>query len=95
MENKIPYTIRKPKQFKQDYKLCKTRGLNINLLNEVIYTLVYKQSPDIKYRDHTLIGNYKGYRECHIQSDWLLIYKIIDKENLIVFTRTGSHNDLF
>ncbi len=89
------YIVKKTKQFKQEYKLCKTRGLNIELLNNVIYTLICKQPLEPKYKDHTLIGNYKGYRECHIQSDWLLIYKIIKIDNTIIFARTGTHSDLF
>jgi len=48
---------------------------------------------DFKHRDHPLIGNYKGFRECHIESDWLLVYKVTDEE--IIFVRTGTHADLF
>jgi mRNA interferase YafQ len=48
---------------------------------------------DFKYRDHPLIGNYKEFRECHIENDWLLVYKITDEE--IIFERTGRHTDLF
>ena len=48
-----------------------------------------------KYRDHILIGNYADRRECHIEPDWLLIYKIDFDENKIIFERTGTHSDLF
>ncbi|MBF1203051.1 MAG: type II toxin-antitoxin system YafQ family toxin, partial [Fusobacterium periodonticum] len=47
------------------------------------------------YRDHNLIGNYKGYRECHIESDWLLIYKIMENILILTLSRTGTHSELF
>ncbi|MFZ2466375.1 MAG: type II toxin-antitoxin system YafQ family toxin, partial [Ruminococcus bromii] len=50
--------------------------------------------PD-KYRDHLLIGNYKGKHECHLEPDWLLIYEYLDDELILFLTRTGSHSDLF
>ncbi len=89
------YILKRTKLFKQEYKLCKSRGLNIELLNNVMYKLVCKESLEPKYRDHILIGNYKGYRECHLQGDWLLIYKIVPADNTIIFARTGTHSDLF
>ena len=64
-------------------------------LKDIITKLVNQEMLAPKYRDHKLIGNYQGRRECHIQSDWLLIYKLIPEENLIVFERTGTHSDLF
>lgn len=94
MNNDI-YIVKKTKQFKQEYKRCISRGLNIELLNRVLYALIYKIPLEPKYKDHSLIGNYKGYRECHIQNDWLLIYKIVHDENTIILTRTGTHSDLF
>lgn len=80
-------------QFKKDVKLMKKRGKNLNLLKIVMNDLINNISLDSKYKDHPLIGNYQGRRECHLEPDWLLIYK----ESLleIVFERTGSHSDLF
>ncbi len=73
----------------------KKRGLDMSELETVIDTLLAEKPLDEKYRDHDLHGQYEGYRECHIQPDWLLIY-IIDKgQAVLVATRTGSHSDLF
>ena len=58
-------------QFKKDLKLAKKRGLNLELLSVVVNTLVAQQPLDMKYRDHNLSGNYSGFRECHIEPDWL------------------------
>ncbi len=55
--------------------------------------LINLEPLDIRYRDHKLTGNFKDHRECHLEPDWLLIYKIDDEK--IVFERTGSHSDLF
>jgi mRNA interferase YafQ len=61
-------------RFRKDRNLAKKRGLNLTRLNDVIKTLLKGKSLDAKYRDHELGGNLAGFRECHIQSDWLLIY---------------------
>jgi mRNA interferase YafQ len=77
------------------YKLAIKRGLDITLLDMVIQTLLEEKPLDPKYKDHPLIGNYAGFRECHILGDWLLVY-IIDKKQLILTaSRTGTHSDLF
>ncbi|WP_311496889.1 type II toxin-antitoxin system YafQ family toxin [uncultured Mobiluncus sp.] len=82
-------------QFRKDYKRIKKRGYNLSLLQDVLETLCEEKSLDAKYKDHALMGAYKGFRECHVQPDWLLIYTI-DKDKLIlVAARTGSHADLF
>lgn len=82
-------------QFRKDYKRIKRRGYDVKLLKEVIDLLLNEQQLDEKYRDHGLIGNYAGFRECHILPDWLLIYAV-DKERLILTaSRTGTHSDLF
>ncbi len=80
-------------QFKKDYKRCQKRGLNICLLQDVIATLAIPQSLPDKNKDHSLSGNYKGRRECHIESDWLLIYEYFNNE--VYLDRTGTHLDLF
>lgn len=82
-------------QFKKDLKLAKKRGCNINHLRKVIHALAQDQQLAPKYRDHGLAGNYRGFRECHIEPDWLLIYRI-DQDVLELFLfRTGTHSDLF
>ena len=84
-------------QFKKDYKLAVKRGCNPQRLQKVLNVLVNQQSLPEKYRDHSLINshNYKNVRECHIQPDWLLVYKVEDKELTLKLIRTGSHSDLF
>ena len=81
------------KQFGKDYKLAMKRGLAVEALDTVIGTLLAEKPLSAKYRDHNLSGNYKNYRECHIQPDWLLIYRIAN--TVLVLYRTGSHADLF
>jgi len=81
------------RQFERDIKRIKKRGKNLEKIKIVIRTLLQGERLDPIHRDHKLIGDYKGRKECHIESDWLLIYKI--DENRIVFERTGRHTDLF
>lgn len=81
-------------RFRRDYKLMKKRGLNMDLLEKIIETLLSEKPLDRKHRDHQLVGDYAGFRECHIQSDWLFIYWA-DRERLILTAaRTGTHADL-
>lgn len=82
-------------QFRKDYKRLKKRGYDMNLLEEIISLLQNQEPLNDRYRDHGLVGNYTGFRECHILPDWLLIYAT-DKEKLILTaSRTGTHSDLF
>ena len=82
-------------QFKKDYKTAIKRNLDINKLDELIRLIAFdKQIPE-KYKDHELSGNWKGFRECHIEPDWLLIYTISNNKLCLTLTRTGSHSDLF
>lgn len=71
------------------------RGLNIDLLKDVVKILVDGQVLPEIYKDHELTGNWIGHRECHIQNDWLLIYKKIEDILVLELTRTGTHSDLF
>jgi mRNA interferase YafQ len=87
--------VRYSSQFKKDYKLIKKRGYDINLFENVLKLLVQNKPLSEVYLDHQLIGNYKGYRECHITPDWLLIYKVEKDILTLSLTRTGTHNDLF
>lgn len=82
-------------QFRRDYKQMKKRGADLSLLEDVIQTLIEEKTLDPKYRDHELSGDYKGFRECHIKPDWLLIYEISSDEIVLTATRTGTHSDLF
>lgn len=89
----MPLTIRQSTQFRRDIKRLLRSGADLVKLEEVIETLVDEQALDSRYRDHSLIGNWKGHRECHIQPDWLLIYRVTGDELQLV--RTGSHSELF
>ena len=82
-------------QFKKDLKRIRKRGLDLNSLKFVLDTLQKQEALPLKYRDHALSGSYKGFRECHIQPDWLLIYAIDDDRLILVASRTGTHADLF
>ncbi len=82
-------------QFKKDYKMAIKRNLDINKLDEVIRLLVLDDPLPDKYKDHELSGNWTGFRECHIEPNWLLIYKISNNKLCLSLTRTGSHSDLF
>lgn len=83
------------KSFKKDFAKALKRGCNPELFEEVLELLVHEEPLPQKYRDHSLVGNYCGYRECHIQPDWLLIYKIDGGKLLLTLARTGTHSDLF
>lgn len=84
-------------QFKKDYKLAIKRGCDPVKLQEVITLLVNEQPLPKKHKDHALTNsrNYKNMRECHIEPDWLLVYKIEKEILLLKLIRTGSHSDLF
>ena len=82
-------------QFKKDLKTAKKRGYNLDLLDEVVTKLSNLQPLEAKNRDHELSGIYKGFRECHIQPDWLLIYRINNNDLILFLSRTGTHSDLF
>ena len=81
------------KQFDRDVKRMRKRGKDLDKLKLTLAILIAEQQLEQRYQDHTLGGNYKNRRECHIEPDWLLIYKLTGNE--IFFERTGSHADLF
>ena len=80
--------------FKRQVKLAKKRGQNIEKLQIVIQCLIKDNSLSAEYRDHKLVGNFGGCRECHIEPDWLLIYRLTNDGGLEL-VETGSHADLF
>ena len=82
-------------QFKKDYKLSIKRNLDIKLLDDIIKHLSCGESLPDNCNDHELSGNWKGHRDCHIQPDWLLIYRIDGDVLILTLTRTGTHSDLF
>lgn len=84
-------------QFKKDYKLAVKRGCNPKEFETVVNLLINEQPLPEKYKDHALVNskNYKDMRECHIEPDWLLVYKVYEDMLILRLIRTGSHSDLF
>ncbi len=91
----MKYEIQRTTRFKKDYNLALKRGCDPNLLMEVIALLANGEQLPERYNDHSLSGNYAGYRECHVQPDWLLIYKRTESALILTSYRTGTHSDLF
>jgi mRNA interferase YafQ len=88
------YTIRQTNQFKKDLKRLIKQGKNMTLLGEVVDTLIAGKALDAKHQDHPLSNNWKGFRNCHIEPDWVLIYKKDDGVLILTLTRCGSHSEL-
>lgn len=82
-------------QFKRDYKLAMKRNKDMSLIDDCIRKLAAREELPPKFRDHDLSGNWAGHRECHVQADWLLVYRIEDDDLILVLARTGAHSDLF
>ena len=89
------YSVRPTTRFRRDLKRLKKRGYDLNLLDEVIQMLAEGKPLPARMRDHPLVGDYDGCRECHISPDWLLVYEIWQEELILYLTRTGTHSDLF
>ena len=81
------------RQFERDTKRMKKRGKNLDKLKIIICSIVAEEPLDSIHREHQLVGNWKGRRECHIESDWLLIY--LYESDRVIFERTGTYSDLF
>ncbi|GHV20911.1 hypothetical protein AGMMS49959_09160 [Planctomycetales bacterium] len=81
--------------FKKELRLMQKRGKDLSLIKNVIDTLAQGERLASPHKDHALKGDYSGFRECHITSDWLLIYRIVEERLELVLSRTGSHSDLF
>ena len=86
-------SIRRDTQFKRDVKRLQKRGRNLDKLKKVIQSLIKAEKLEVKHRDHQLKGLFKDCRECRIEPDWLIIYRIEGSELCLV--RTGYHDDLF
>ena len=80
-------------QFQKDIKLMLRRGKSVEKFKEVANRLISQSVLDVRFRNHKLTGNYKDRWECHLEPDWLLVYKLSGDE--IIFERTGTHSDLF
>lgn len=82
-------------KFVKDLKRAKKRGKDLSKIKNIMTALLANTPLPFKNKDHALIGNFDNRRECHIEPDWLLIYKVDEAKLEIVFERTGSHSDLF
>jgi len=91
----MTYKVKFTSAYKKDYKRAKKCGLDINLLDDVVEELRQGHQLDPRYHDHELRGNWAGFRECHIQPDWLLVYLIEDDILTLTLTNTGTHADIF
>lgn len=91
----MKYEIQKTSQFKKDFKLALKRNCDIKKLQNIITILANGETLPESCYDHPLKGNYSGYRECHIEPNWLLVYKITENVLILTLYRTGSHSDLF
>lgn len=86
-------TVRESTAFKRDVKRIRRGSVDLSKLQPVVVKLAKMEKLETRHSEHFLTGNWKGYKECHIAPDWLLIYKIVGDELLLA--RTGSHSELF
>ena len=91
----MKYDLQFTSQFNKDLKLAKKQNNDLGKLIEVIDILANGETLDAKYKDHSLTGNYRGTRECHVEPDWLLIYEIRGDVLVLMLYRLGSHSELF
>ena len=82
-------------RFRKDLKRIRKRGYDLSKLDDVLQTLLLEKPLHEKHRDHDLTGDYKGFRECHIEPDWLLVYAVDKGKLILTASRTGTHSDLF
>lgn len=82
-------------QFRKDLKQIRKRGYDLSKLAAILQKLLAGEPLQAKHRDHDLTGDYKGFRECHIEPDWLLVYAIDKGKLILTASRTGTHSDLF
>lgn len=91
----MKYEVKPTTAFKKDLKKIKNNRPLLDKLKEIIRTLAEDLPLPDACRDHMLIGDYAGYRECHVSPDWLLIYKKQNELFVLILSRTGTHSELF
>lgn len=84
-----------PKRFEKDLQKYQNKGKDLEKIAEIMDLIESRQSIPAKHKDHPLLGIWKGYRELHIEPDWLLIYKISDDDNIVFYARTDNHDSAF
>ena len=95
MSGELPLNVEWTNVFKRDYKRAMKRNLDISLLDDIIGKLSRRETLPPRNQDHPLHNNWVGFRECHIEPDWLLIYCYLHNQLVLVCSRTGTHSDLF
>jgi mRNA interferase YafQ len=88
-----PLVLKHTAKFDRDVKLQEKRGMSLDKLHAIVESLRVQRPLHSKHRDHSLTGDLKDWRECHIEPDWLLIY--MKKPRELILGRTGTHSDLF
>ena len=91
----MQYELKYTRAFRRGYKRAQKRGLNLSLLGEIVEMLRCGKKLPKKYADHCLSGDFSQCRECHIQPDWLLVYRIDDDILTLTLMDTGTHAELF
>lgn len=93
----MKYEVVATSLFKKELKVIKKRSKDLEKLRKVINTLSNNEKLDEKYKDHQLVNStrFKNCRECHIEPDWLLVYRVDNNELVLLLVETGSHSDLF
>lgn len=86
------YIVKPTSRFKKEYKLLLKQNKDISKLDKVIAMLAMGEELESKYKDHILIGTFQGFRECHIEPDWVLVYRLNEEELILSLSRTGSHS---
>lgn len=89
------FELRFSGRFKKAYKLCVKRGLDPEIMSQALRFLSETGTVPQSYQPHPLHGDYEGCMECHLQSDWLLVWEKHDKELCVILISTGTHSDLF
>jgi mRNA interferase YafQ len=95
MTTKPKYKIKQTTQFKKDIKRLKSRGKNFDRFKKILEKITMRTKLPPRACDHPLKGLWVGFRDCHIDGDWIVIYKVDDKNLTVTFARTGTHQDLF
>ena len=90
----MKYNIKPTSAFKKDLRLMEKQHKDLTLINSVIKKLANGEQLPPENKDHQLSGALKDYRECHIQPDWIMIYRCFENELILSLTRTGSHSDI-
>ena len=95
MQTNVKYAVKLTAQFRKDYRLAMKRGLDMELLDNLITMLATGEILPAKYKDHALKGTWSGRRECHVLPNWLLVYQKTETTLVLDLFRTGTHSDIF